>query len=158
MAAKRSVVVAAGVSAALIASTGAFAVANGLLGDRPADRVGTFQPTAELRLMPADFDAAPLSEPTPATARGNDKEPDTDSAGNHATPADTAQPPKSGTHNATAGGPGDHSTNDGTAVQPPPPATAAPSSPTTARRGDGSSGSDDHGTGDGTDDGTKGDD
>ena len=52
MQAKRSVVVAAGVSAALLGTSGAFAVANGIFGPRRADGIGTFRPI-EQRLVPA---------------------------------------------------------------------------------------------------------
>src|SRR3954452_8547546 len=50
---KRNIAVAAGVSAALLASSTAFAVANGLLGGRPSDKVGTFG-MIEQRLVPAE--------------------------------------------------------------------------------------------------------
>ena len=50
---KRTIAVAAGVSAALLASSTAFAVANGILGARPSDRVGTFG-MIEQRLVPAE--------------------------------------------------------------------------------------------------------
>ena len=52
MVAKRSVTVAAGVSAAFLASSTAFAVANGVFGGSRAEHVGTFRPI-EARLAPA---------------------------------------------------------------------------------------------------------
>lgn len=152
MAAKRSVVVAAGVSAALIASIGAFGVANGFIGDRPADRVGTFEPTAELRLVPAVASAGPESEPTPTTARGDDS-PSTAGANSDTAPAATEQPTTNGSSRS-----GDRSADGGSAVEPPP---AVPAAPTTARQGGSTDGSgDDHhdGTSGGSGDGSTGDD
>jgi hypothetical protein len=52
MVARRSVTVAAGVSAAFLASSTAFAISNGVFGARRAERVGTFRPI-EARLAPA---------------------------------------------------------------------------------------------------------
>jgi len=52
MAVKRSVTVAAGISAAFLASGTALAVANGVFGASRAEHVGTFRPI-EARLAPA---------------------------------------------------------------------------------------------------------
>jgi hypothetical protein len=52
MALKRSVTIAAGISAAFLASSTSLAVANGVFGASRAEHVGTFRPI-EARLVPA---------------------------------------------------------------------------------------------------------
>src|SRR3954454_4897681 len=60
---KRTVAGAAGVSAALLATSSAFAVANGILGRRPNNKVGTVR-VIEKKLVPA---VAPIGK-TPTHA------------------------------------------------------------------------------------------
>jgi hypothetical protein len=73
MAMKRTVVVAAGVSAALLSASAAIAAANGIFGHPQADRIGTFQ-TIEERLEPvadaaqADTDASRTTAAAAPTA------------------------------------------------------------------------------------------
>ena len=75
---KRTVVVAAGISAALLASSSAFAVANGIFGAQRTDPVGKFDVTDQ-HLAPVDYSIPPTtrvpSRPavtTPTTAESTD--------------------------------------------------------------------------------------
>lgn len=60
---KRTVAVATSVSAALVASTTAFAVANGIFGAPPSDRVGTYH-VVEQQLAPTTMTGTPTSVAT----------------------------------------------------------------------------------------------
>jgi hypothetical protein len=64
---KRTVAVATSVSAALVASATAFAIANGILGSPPTDRVGTYH-VLEQQLAPAYAVAPTLTAPPTSVA------------------------------------------------------------------------------------------
>ena len=67
---RNRVLVAGGISAALVAGSAAFAFANGVLASQPVDRVGTFQ-EIEARVSPAA--PAPSTETTePPAGDGDD--------------------------------------------------------------------------------------
>jgi hypothetical protein len=130
---KRTVAVAAGVSAALLASSTAFAVANGILGSRPNDKVGTFG-MIEQRLVPAESPArttAPRSAPQRVTTT-------TTAIGAQLIVPAAAQPPESPDTNAPGAAPyapapeqepDEHSTPKPTIVAP---VSTTPTTHTTA--------------------------
>jgi hypothetical protein len=129
---KRTVAVAAGVSAALLASSTAFAVANGILGSRPNDKVGTFG-MIEQRLVPAESPArttAPHSAPprvtTTTAARALSIAPA--EAARHESP-DTNAPGVTPNEPAAEQEPDEHSTPKPTIVAP---ASTTPTTHTTA--------------------------
>ena len=111
MARKRTVAAATGVSVALLASSTAFAMANGIFGKRGADNVGTFQPI-EQRLIPVESPSTTAAPPPGATL-----------------PPETGRPAEStsptyGTYEQPGGAPPESSAPEPTSVPEP---TAAPS-------------------------------
>jgi hypothetical protein len=94
MVARRSVTVAAGVSAAFLASSTAFAISNGVFGAGRAERVGTFRPI-EARLAPARSILGP--SPRAAISRGRSEPDETPPP----TTTATARPPASVSANSS---------------------------------------------------------